>query len=160
MVLKTQRLRLVLESSEEILARVRLMPPEWRNEVSPEWLARITATKTPSPWTHGFRIEDLSGQAVGSCGFKGPPDPEGVLELAYGIDPPFQRKGYATETVKALTIFAFSFETVKRVRAHTVSTNEASRGVLRKCGFQLLGEVIEPNDGVVERWERGSPTNF
>jgi hypothetical protein len=38
------------------------------------------------------------------------------------------------------------------VRAHTKYPN--SERVLTKCGFERIGEVIDPEDGLVCRWER------
>jgi hypothetical protein len=29
--------------------------------------------------------------------------------------------------------------------------------VLTKCGFTLIGDVIDPEDGLVRRWELPSP---
>ena len=39
-------------------------------------------------------------------------------------------------------------------RAHTLPTPNASTRVLAKCCFQYIGEVIDPEDGLVWRWER------
>ena len=79
---------------------------------------------------------------IGSCGFKGP-GTDGIVEIAYGIDPPFQRKGYATEAAHALVDFAFRHREVHVVRAHTFDQNGPSTRVLQRCGFQSLGTVID-----------------
>ena len=39
-------------------------------------------------------------------GFPGPPNSDGVAEIAYGIAPVYQGKGYATEVANALIDFA------------------------------------------------------
>jgi RimJ/RimL family protein N-acetyltransferase len=75
--------------------------------------------------------------------------------VAYGTDEAHRGRGFATEAAAALTEFAFASGRVKVVRAHTKPENGASGRVLAKCGFRLLGEVIEPEDGLVSRWERG-----
>ena len=77
-----------------------------------------------------------------------------LVEIAYGIVPGYQGQGYATEAAAALVEFAFGSGQVSAVRAHTVPTTNASTRVLKKCGFQCLGEVDDPEDGVVWRWER------
>jgi ribosomal-protein-alanine N-acetyltransferase len=94
-----------------------------------------------------------TGREVGSAGFKGPPT-EGVVEIAYGIDPDHQGKGFATEAAHALTDYAFGSGQVRVVRAHTLPEPNASTRVLTKCGFSHLGEVFDPEDGRVWRWER------
>jgi RimJ/RimL family protein N-acetyltransferase len=40
------------------------------------------------------------------------------------------------------------------IRAHTLPEMNASCRVLEKAGFKRLGEVIDPEDGLVWRWER------
>lgn len=154
-VLPTVRLILVLQKPDEVIAFVEAMPPEIRAEVSPDWLARARATPVGDPWALFFSVVERAGGAViGNCGFKGPPDPDGAVELAYGIDPNQQGHGYATEAAAALTEFAFADERVRLVRAHSKPDNQASARVLVKCGFGRAGEVIDPEDGLVCRWER------
>lgn len=150
--LRTPRLRLVLETTEVVLARIERMSPAERAEVSPDWLARMRVS-SPSPWTHTFAMVALgSGTVVGSCAFKGPPDADGVVEIAYGVEPEHQGRGYAKEAATALVDFALAMG-ARQVRAHTRPANDASAGVLRRCGFELTGEVVDPEDGLVWRWE-------
>jgi len=52
--------------------------------------------------------------------------------------------------------FAFRHGQVRVVRAHTLPEANASTRVLTKCGFQRIGEVIDPEDGLVWRWERNN----
>lgn len=154
-VLQTARLELVLQRPEEVIAFVEAMPPEDRAEVSPVWLARVRATPEGDPWALAFTVtERAGGAAVGSCAFKGPPDPDGMVELAYAIDPSHRGRGYAVEAAGALTGFAFADDRVRLVRAHTRPDNEASMRVLTKCGFRRVGEVDDPEDGLLCRWDR------
>lgn len=95
-----------------------------------------------------------TGIAIGQCGFKGPPEADGVAEIAYGVDPDQQGKGYATEAAEALVIYAFGSGRVRLVRAHTLPERNASTRVLTKCGFSHIGEVIDPEDGLVWQWEK------
>jgi len=55
----------------------------------------------------------------------------------------------------ALVRFAFASEHVQLVRAHTLPVSNPSTRVLLKCGFRDIGEVVDPEDGPVWRWERG-----
>ena len=124
-------------------------------DVSPEWLERLKTSTTADVWTHGFgMVHNASGTVIGSAGFKGPPDTEGVVEIAYGVVPQHQGKGYATEAARALVEFAFATGQVKRVLAHTLPQPNASTNVLTKCGFRHVGEINDPEDGLVWRWER------
>jgi RimJ/RimL family protein N-acetyltransferase len=112
-----------------------------------------TATKAGP----GFAVVHRESRSViGSAGFKGPPDEAGVVEIAYGMVPGYLGRGYATEAAAALVAFALASGQVRLVRAHTLPTANASTRVLAKCGFTRLGEVVDPEDGPVWRWERAA----
>ena len=124
-------------------------------DVSPDYLARLNAATRPDPWTHGFAlVHQGSDTVIGMGGFKAAPDKDGVVEIAYGVVPVFQGKGFATEAAQALTSYAFNSGQVRLVRAHTLPQPNASTRVLAKCGFQHIGEIIDPEDGPVWRWEK------
>jgi ribosomal-protein-alanine N-acetyltransferase len=124
-------------------------------DVSPAWLAQLDASSPADPWIHGFALVDpASHSVIGSLGFKGRPDDDGVVEIAYGLVPGFQGRGLATEATNAGVSFAFLVHAVSRVRAHTRPSICASTRVLEKCGFSFIGPVEDPEDGPVWRWER------
>ena len=124
-------------------------------EVSPAWVEQLRAAPGPDPWTLGFAVVHRDeGRVIGSAGFKGPPGEDGSAEIAYGIAPGYQGSGFATEAARALVAFALERVDVTSIRAHTMPENGASGHVLAKCGFQHVGEVTDPDDGLVWRWER------
>jgi RimJ/RimL family protein N-acetyltransferase len=128
-------------------------------DVSPEWLARLRASSSADPWLHGFAVVHRESRSViGIVGFKGPPDDDATVEIAYGIVPRFQGRGYATEAAEAGFAFAMGSGRVRLVRAHTLPTPNASTRVLTKCGFQFTGPIEDPEDGLVWRWERSDAT--
>ena len=127
------------------------------SEASSDYSARLQTATEADPWTHGFAVV-LGSAMIGSCGYKGPPGPEAMVEIGYGIAPAFCGKGYATEAAEALTRHAFETGKVTTVRAHTLPERNASAKVLDKCGFTLIGEVIDPEDGRVWRWEKRLPS--
>jgi [ribosomal protein S5]-alanine N-acetyltransferase len=154
-VIPTVHLNLILMTPDEVIAFFESLPPADRAEVSPAWLDRVRATPPGDPWQLSFSaVLREGGGVVGGCGFKGPPDTDGVVELSYGIDLSHRKRGYATEAAGALTDFAFADDRVRVVRAHSKPENGASARVLAKCGFAYVGEVIDPEDGLVCRWER------
>ena len=151
-VIPTARLRLVLESTEATLDRLDAMSPADRAQVSPEWLARMR-TAAPSPWTHGFGlIEQATNAVVGSCAFKGPPDANGAVEIAYGVNPEQRGRGFAKEAATGLVEYALA-NGARSVCAHTLPERGPSTSVLAACGFQHVGDVVDPEDGPVWRWE-------
>lgn len=153
MQLHTENLTLVLQSTEDILAWVDSLDAATLAEISPDWLARIRTSTAPDPWTHGFTImHRASGASIGNCAYKGPPDADGTVEIAYSVDPEHQGRGFATEAAQALVDYALSRQ-VRVVCAHTLPEGTASMRVLGKLGFTCVGEVVDPEDGVVWRWE-------
>ena len=124
-------------------------------DVSPAWLAGLREATAADPWAHGFGVvHRASGEVIGSAGFKGPPDSDGAVEIAYGVAPGYQGQGYATEVARALLAFAAAAERVRLVRAHTLPQPGPSPRVLERCGFACVGTVDDPEDGPVWRWER------
>jgi RimJ/RimL family protein N-acetyltransferase len=125
------------------------------DEVSAHWLALLRVSSSADPWVFGFSvIHDDDRRVIGAASFKGPPDEDGVVEIAYGIVAGYRGRGYATEAASALVGFARERVDVRTIRAHTLPHPNASTHVLTKCGFHHLGEVEDPDDGLVWRWER------
>jgi RimJ/RimL family protein N-acetyltransferase len=146
-------LKLVPKTAEEARAMVEAMPSLARAQLSPRWLARLYSPAVDH-WTLGYtlvRAED--GAPVGQCAFKSPPM-DGVVEIAYGVAPEFEGRGYATQAAQALVRIAFENSEVQAVIAHTSENTNASSRVLLKAGFRSIGQVTDPEDGVVWRWKR------
>src|SRR5438552_2011442 len=117
--LDTPRLTLIASTAEQLLALIEhpdqfedvaaLTPADGlrgfyvSGEVSPRWLAALrTSAGGTNPWSHGFWVvEKSTGEIVGAAGFKGGPDAEGMVEIAYGIVPSREGRGYATEAARA-----------------------------------------------------------
>jgi ribosomal-protein-alanine N-acetyltransferase len=61
---------------------------------------------------YAINIDPVSGERslIGSGGYFGPPDSNGMVEIGYSVLPEWQRRGYAKEIVNALVSHASSFE--------------------------------------------------
>jgi [ribosomal protein S5]-alanine N-acetyltransferase len=152
--LETKSLKLIAQTREDARAYIEQMPPHERAQVSPAWLALLDGSSSSDPWIHGFVLLHRATESViGKCGFTGPPGADGAVEIAYAVASEHQGKGFATEAAVALVSYAFGHEQVRVVRAHTLPEQNASTRVLTKCGFRRVGEVVDPNDGAVWRWE-------
>jgi [ribosomal protein S5]-alanine N-acetyltransferase len=155
------------EGDDQFAAESRLKPGDGlramlvSDEVSPAWLDRLRTAVDRDPWEFGYVVlEKMTGVAVGMAGFKGPPDDDGVVEIAYGIAPAYRGRGYATQAATGLVEFASSDDRVRRICAHTLPESNASTSVLTKAGFELRGAVVDPEDGPVWRWERDPDERF
>lgn len=169
---ETERLRLVPYSPEHYLALIEGVeeftqsfghPPAAglrefivSDEVSESFLEMLHHSEGEDPWHFGFALVDKATDIViGSGGYKGPPDDESTVEIAYGVVPDYEGKGFATEAAAGLISYATNQDkSVRTIRAHTLPEANASTRVLAKNGFQKVGVVEDPDDGTVWRWER------
>ncbi|NEO91377.1 MAG: GNAT family N-acetyltransferase [Moorea sp. SIO3G5] len=102
-------------------------------------------------WCWYFVLLDKSKNErvlIGIGGFKGQATPDGMVEIGYSVLPEFQRFGYATEAVNALTSWAFSHVTIEVVIAETLPELIPSIRVLEKNGFIKIAGGSEP--GVIK----------
>jgi len=152
--LRTHRLLLVPANLEEL--RIKYDGPAGTPDgVSPKWIEKLRAARVPDPWEFGYTVmRSESKQLVGGVSFKGAPGPDGIVEIAYGIDEEFRGRGYATEASAALVTFAFADPRVRTICAHTAPGAAASSRVLEKCGFTRVADVVDPEDGLVWRFEK------
>lgn len=94
-------------------------------------------------------LDTSLNQFVADMKFKGMPDEEQTVEIGYGTYPAFQRRGYMTEIVGAMTAWALSQPNTHRVVAETALHNTASQTVLLNNGFHPFQQ-----DERVRWWER------
>jgi RimJ/RimL family protein N-acetyltransferase len=145
-------LRLEPRTRDEVKSTIESMDDETRAMISADWWAKFQASAYLDPWVHGFNLFLADGTNVGIGSFKGPPV-DGAVEIAYAIVPQHQGRGYATAAARAMTEYAFKSAEVRIVRAHTLPDGAASQRVLLKSGFTQVGEHLDPEDGLVWRFE-------
>jgi [ribosomal protein S5]-alanine N-acetyltransferase len=145
-------LTLVPRTRDEVRANINAMDAATRAQISADWWAKFEQSAFQDPWVHGFSLLLPDGTNVGIGSFKGPPT-NGVVEIAYAILPQHQGRGFATAAARAMVDYAFLSAEVSSVIAHTLPDGAASQRVLQKAGFRHVGEVIDPEDGRVWRFE-------
>jgi RimJ/RimL family protein N-acetyltransferase len=131
--------------------------PSWPAvaEIAVETARFLATTRARPPWGSYLALEGTARRLVGTCAFKGGPDPAGAAEIAYFTFPGEEGRGVATAMADSLVALAGSARPAATVvRAHTLPEVNASGRVLEKVGFRWVGEVIDPEDGLVWRWER------
>jgi ribosomal-protein-alanine N-acetyltransferase len=104
-------------------------------------------------WDGYLAVEDTKHLIVGSCAFKGPPTAEGSVEIAYYTFGPYEGRGYAKGKARALISIAHSSPLVRHVIVHTLPEWDASTSVLQSVGMRFVGEVWDPDDGLVWSWQ-------
>ena len=102
------------------------------------------------PWICYFAEE--SGVLVGSAGIKGKPQ-KGKIEIAYGTFGQFQHRGIGARICRALVELSLATDPTVTVTARTLPAENFSTRILKKNNFLLIGEVLDPEDGIVWEWE-------
>ena len=125
--------------------------PEPAREILAQTLDLLTRDPRPEPW--GSYLASVGAETVGICAFKAAPDAEGTVEIAYMTFPAHEGRGHATAMAAALVDVAAAPGALL-VIAHTLREDNASNRVLKRNGFAFVGDVMDPEDGLVWRWEK------
>lgn len=128
-------------------------------EALPVLCASYRESPNGHPWGSLFFVEPDARVLVGLGGYKGPPSPDAVVEIGYAIAPAFQRQGLATDAVTQMVHRAFEEAAVRAVDAHTLGHANPSTRVLEKSGFRRIGEINDPDEGVIWHWRRERVTS-
>jgi RimJ/RimL family protein N-acetyltransferase len=167
-MIQTKRLNLILLQSPHFQAII---------DEKYELLGELLEVETPKTWTElpdalvmlpyfqamlGKEVHPFSSymvvhradkRLIGTGGFKGAPNSEGMVEIGYEISKAYQGQGIATEMAQGLIDFAFSQSKVLVVQAHTLAHKNASVSVLKKVGMHFEGVFDDPEDGAIWRWQ-------
>jgi RimJ/RimL family protein N-acetyltransferase len=104
------------------------------------WIEKVSQNEKEYFWYTAWEIvlkdENIS---IGGIGLTGPPDTIGETMVGYNIDGNYQKQGFASEALAALTEWAFRHPAMRRVLAETPQENFASQSVLTKNGFVKTG---------------------
>jgi [ribosomal protein S5]-alanine N-acetyltransferase len=125
--------------------------PEPARAILVQTVDLLTRDPRPDPW--GSYLASTGGGTIGICAFKAAPDAKGMVEIAYMTFPAFEGRGHATAMAAALTDLAHTAG-APLVIAHTLPERNASNRALERNGFAFAGDVMDPEDGPVWRWEK------
>lgn len=115
---------------------------------------QIAADPTSARWIARAAVAEPDGVVVGHAGFHGPPDADGMVEIAYSVDPAWRRQGYATAMLRELLRRAAAEPGVTTVRATIRPDNAASLATIAGFGFSRNGEQWDEEDGLELIFER------
>ncbi len=155
--LETQRLRLVTITTEMmdadearsghlgalLCAQVPAQwPPEnWEPHVFAFLREQVLQNPQLSGWTRYIVLQGAAPTLIGNVGAF--PRGETEAEIGYAILPRWHRLGLATEAVTAFVEQLRREPWLQTIAAQTLPDLVASIGVLRKCGFELVGPGYE-----------------
>lgn len=114
----------------------------------PFYIEKLAHDQSELGWGIWIIIEQSKRKIIGCVSFKGKPDINGAVELAYDIVEHYQGRGYGYEAAQKLVEWAFTQEKVKKIIAECHVANEASIRILNKLGMTCLHK-----DGNFLYWE-------
>ncbi|HET6938018.1 MAG TPA: GNAT family protein [Nocardioides sp.] len=115
------------------------------------WQRRATqVVETPEdlPWVTGVLVDDETGAVVGAAGFHAAPDADGMVEVGYGVDPTFRRRGYARAALMLMIDRARADPSARVFRVTVSPDNTASLGLVAQLPFVEVGEQWDEEDGL------------
>jgi RimJ/RimL family protein N-acetyltransferase len=123
-----------LANNRRIAEQTRRMPYPFGEDEARAWIEMAAA----SPDDRAFIVTRRSdGSVLGAAGCAAMD--EAHKEVGYWIGEPHWGKGYATEALRAVIDHVFEAQDLERLYGRCRVVNSASRKVLVKCGFQLVG---------------------
>jgi RimJ/RimL family protein N-acetyltransferase len=112
------------------------MPHPYRRADAEEWIAARAAASGPERGEIFVITLLADGRIVGACGYDSAPH-LGGFELGYWLGRPFWGRGLATEAARSVIDRAFMGLGLDHLWCSCRVTNDASRRVIQKCGFQF-----------------------
>ncbi|MFG3256093.1 GNAT family N-acetyltransferase [Streptomyces sp. NPDC048172] len=110
-------------------------------------LGQIEEDAAQTPWVIRQAVVGEDGNVVGHAGFHGPPDADGMVEVAYSVVPAYRRRGYARAMLAELLRRAGADPAVRTVRAAISPDNAGSLATVEPFGFVHTGEQWDEIDG-------------
>jgi len=160
-----ETLNKILVGNDSLAAHLHIKVPENWTEFGDSpfkyVLKQLSSNPEEVPWWNWLPVLKDENMLVGNCGYKGPPK-DGIVEIGYEVIPEYRGIGLASEIAAVLVDNAFNDPEVTKIIAHTLPEENASCKVLRKCGFEFVEEINDPEDGLIWKWmiERSDdPTN-
>ena len=132
---------------------LRLPEGELEETVVLEYLRALTA-ELRSYFPVGTWLIVVQDELVGFCSYKGAPNPDGDVEIGYGIAASRRDRGYATSAVAQIIRETRRYANVRALTAETAIGNTASGRVLEKNGFLKVGTRRDEEEGELFRWRR------
>jgi len=121
-------------------------PLRWR-------VPQVKANPEVNKWFVRWMVLRETREIVGSLSFHGAPDENGMLEIGLGVHEKFWRRGFASEALLGMWLWAASQSGVLKFRYTVDPNNQASVGLVRKFGFAHVGQQIDDEDGPEDIYE-------
>jgi len=116
---------------------------------------QIAADPSQEPWLLRMMVlrGASRGQALGYVNFHASPDERGMVEIGYRVTAHLRGQRFGSEAAFAMWDWA-ARHGARVLRASIAPDNAPSIALVRRAGFEPVGEQIDPEDGLEIIWER------
>jgi RimJ/RimL family protein N-acetyltransferase len=169
LVITTERLDLhtVLPSEYTLLAHDRADPRLWTDREFANPLGHLVDDPGPlpfriplierdpgaAPYLLRLAVRRDAGIVIGSAGFHGRPDADGMIEIGLGVEPSERGQGYAQEILRGMWRWVVGQPGVRTLRYTVSPDNAPSQAIIRRFGFVHSGQQSDPEDGPEDVYE-------
>lgn len=140
------------QSSQRIIARHGITNPYamLENGDGPlRWrVPQVRKDPAVNVWFVRWIVLRETREIIGSTSFHGVPDERGMVEIGLGIAQPHHNQGYGAEALSLMWSWAAIRPEVTVFRYTVSPDNAASVALVKKFGFDLVGEQIDEEDGL------------
>ena len=99
-------------------------------------------SENPKYWNlYTYWLIILEKKVIGLVFFKGKPNPNGEVEIGYGLNKNYEKNGYMTQAVLYICKWATNQKVIKSILAETKKDNNKSQNLLKRCGFNICLET-------------------
>jgi len=114
------------------------LPDEIMEEIDPAYLKEIEGLSEDSECCYMIAEFKDTHERVGTCSFI-PGEGGKVYDIAYCVHKKYWRNGYGTEIAKGMVDYA-ARHGARKVTVRVNKDNAASNAIVRKLGFEVVGE--------------------
>jgi RimJ/RimL family protein N-acetyltransferase len=111
-------------------------------------LRALRADPAQVPWRIRLMVLRDERLVIGSVNMKGPPGPDGTVDMGWGVETAYRGRGYATEAAQGVLAWLVVQPDVRRVTARIQPENLPSIQVARRLGLRPTAEC-HPEHGII-----------
>ncbi|MEM1042452.1 MAG: GNAT family N-acetyltransferase [Bacteroidota bacterium] len=140
-------------ASDPAIGATSNVPSPYPDGGAEAWIASEVDKRTAGR-SYAFAVLDATGEVVGVVTLVGVDLEAGTAGLGYWIGVPYWGRGYATAAARACVRYAREALGLRRIGAACLERNRASRRVLEKAGFEVVGPGKPDPRGLILRYEQ------
>jgi len=109
-------------------------------------MALLAASSQNLRWGMHIVLHKADNKIIGTCGYNGMADDDGVVDIGYALAPSYRNQGIEREITKGLMDNAFEWAVVEKIDAYTLARSRESGKIFEQLGFTML----KKEDGLIQ----------